>query len=234
MELTPKPRFAILTLAIGGDFCRDLEPLLASKRDYATRHGYTYVQGGAEHWDRERPIAWSKIPFLLDFIRREGANYDYIWLSDADVYITNPDQPLTVLLERIGMPDWAELTMNVDSWGNVNSGNMLLRPTDFVVEYFKRVWSEARDIYHIWYENKAMIDVYEAHPEYKARIYFVRDVRAFNAYVNGRAGAEMWQHGDFLVHFAGVYDTGAMMGAVKAIQTGRTPRIQLGPGPQAQ
>jgi len=55
-------------------------------------------------------------------------------------------------------------------------------------------------------------------------------VRAFNAYVNGRVGTEMWQHGDFLVHFAGVYATGAMLDAVRAIQTGRTPRIQLGPG----
>jgi hypothetical protein len=233
MEAQSTPRFAILTLAIGGDFCRDLAPLLESKRAYAARYGYTYVQGGAEYWDRERPIAWSKVLFLLDFIQREGANYDYIWLSDADVYITNPDQPLTVLLERFAMPAWAEMTLNVDSWGNVNSGNMILRPSDWVIEYFKRVWADTRNIYHIWYENKAIIDLYEEYPEYKSRILFVRDTRAFNAYVNGRIGAELWQHGDFLVHFAGIYDTQVMLDAVKAIQAGRTPRIQLGPGPQA-
>jgi hypothetical protein len=230
MEPRTSPRFAILTLAIGGDFCRDLEPLLASKREYAKRHGYTYVQGGAEHWDRERPIAWSKVLFLLDFIRREEGNYDYIWLSDADVYISNPDQPLTVLLERIAMPDWAEMTLNVDSWGNVNSGNMLLRLSDWVVEFFKKVWSHTKDIYHIWYENKAIIDLYEAHSEYKSRILFVRDTRAFNAYVNGRPGTALWEQGDFVVHFAGVYDTRAMVDAVRTIQAGRTPRIQLGPG----
>ncbi len=230
MEPRTSPRFAILTLAIGGDFCRDLEPLLASKRAYAKRHGYTYVQGGAEHWDRERPIAWSKVLFLLDFIRREEGNYDYIWLSDADVYISNPEQPLTVLLERIGMPDWAEMTLNVDSWGNVNSGNMLLRPSGWVVEFFKKVWSHTQDIYHIWYENKAIIDLYEAHSEYKSRILFVRDTRAFNAYVNGRPGTALWEQGDFVVHFAGVYDTRVMVDAVRAIQAGRTPRIQLGPG----
>jgi hypothetical protein len=223
-----QPRFAILTLAIGGDFCRDLAPLLASKRAYAERHGYTYVQGGTEHWDRKRPIAWSKVLFLLDFIAREGRNYDYIWLSDADVYITNPEQPLTALLERIRMPAWADMTLNVDSWGNVNSGNMLLRPTDWVVEFFKRVWARTDAIYHIWYENKAIIDVYTERAEDKARIYFVHDVRAFNAYVNGRPGQPMWEHGDFLVHFAGVYDTRVMADAVLAIQAGKTPRIQLG------
>lgn len=224
-----KPRFAILTLAIGADFRRDLAPCLDSKRAYAAKHGYTYVQGGEEFWDRDRPIAWSKIPFLLDFLAKRAADFDYIWFSDADVYITNLDTPLTAV--SAVLPADRSLLLNVDSWGNVNSGNMLIRlaAADWLADYFRRVWGRTSDLYHIWYENKAMIDEYEATPADKARIEFHTNPKTFNAYLNGAAGMALWEPGDFLVHFAGVYNTAIMRSCVENIQAGGTPRV----GPQA-
>ena len=38
MTEEPKPKFAILTLAIGADFRRDLTACLESKRAYAAKH----------------------------------------------------------------------------------------------------------------------------------------------------------------------------------------------------
>lgn len=218
-------RFAILTLAIGADFRRDLVDCLESKRAYAAKHGYTYVQGGEEFWNRERPIAWSKIPFLLDFLKTRAADFDYIWFSDADVYITNPSIPLTAAL----MPADTNLLLNVDAWHNVNSGNMLMRlgasSTAWLADYFGRVWTRTGDMFHIWYENKAMIDEYEAQPADKALIYFNKDHKRFNAYLNGRPGEPLWTPGDFLVHFAGIYNTAIMKGCVENIKAGGTPRI---------
>ena len=218
-------KVAILTLAIGTDFCKDLEPCLASKRAYAARHGYTYIQGGAEYWDRGRPIAWSKIPFLLAFLRSEAAAaFDFIWFSDADVYITEPALPFDRVVVK--MPAEKHLMLNVDSWNNVNSGNMLMRlgsSTKFLIDYFMRVWSRTSDLYHIWYENKAMIDEYEAEPATKALIEFNRDVKLFNTYINGLPGAVLWTPGDFLVHFAGIYDTKKMRECVGKINDGALP-----------
>jgi hypothetical protein len=220
-------RFAILTLAIGADFRRDLVDCLESKRAYAVKHGYTYVQGGEEFWDRERPIAWSKIPFLLNFLKKRAADFDYIWFSDADVYITNPSIPLTEIAAL--MPAGTDLLLNVDAWHNVNSGNMLMRlgasGTTWLANYFSRVWERKADLYHIWYENKAMIDEYEAKPADKARIHFNKDHKRFNAYLNGRPGEPLWMPGDFLVHFAGIYNTAIMKGCVENIKAGGTPRI---------
>lgn len=219
-------KIAILTLAIGADFCKDLEPCLASKQAYATRHGYTYIQGGAEYWDRGRPVAWSKIPFLLSFLRSpEAAAFDFIWFSDADVYITGLDMPLDRVVAA--MPAAKNLMLNVDSWNNVNSGNMLMRlgagGTQFLIDYFTRVWNRTSDLYHIWYENKAMIDEYEAEPLTKALIEFNADVKLFNTYINGLPGAVLWQPGDFLVHFAGIYDTKKMRECVEKINAGVLP-----------
>lgn len=226
MTTTQSPRFAILTLAIGADFCRDLAECLDSKRAYAERHGYTYIQGGAEYWDRSRPVAWSKIPFLLEFLRgSQAASFDFIWFSDADVYITEP----SLTLDRVAqvMPADRYLMLNVDSWNNVNSGNMLMRlgagGINYLIDYFTRVWAHTTDLYHIWYENKAMIDEYEAVPATKSLIAFNEDVKLFNTYINGLPGAPKWQPGDFLVHFAGIYDTKKMRECVQKINDGVLP-----------
>jgi hypothetical protein len=81
----------ITTLVIGADYKKGLQTCLASKRAYAAKHGYSYIEGGEQFWDRKKPIAWSKIPFLLDVCRTapEGA---LIWQSDADVLITTPEK----------------------------------------------------------------------------------------------------------------------------------------------
>lgn len=223
----PEPKFAILTLAIGADFRRDLADCLASKHAYAAKHDYTYIQAGEEFWDRGRPIAWSKIPFLLDFLKTKSAEYDYIWFSDADVYITNHNILLTAVSSQ--MPANTDLILNVDAWTNVNSGNMLMRlggtSTTWLIDYFQRVWNRTNDLYHIWYENKAMIDEYEERLDDKAHIFFNRNHKLFNAYLNGRTGEPLWEPTDFLVHFAGIYNTNIMKQAIEQIKTGKIPRI---------
>ena len=51
----------------------------------------------------------------------------------------------------------------------------------------------------------------------------------FNAYLGGRKGERLWQPGDFLVHFAGVYDTKKMIALVAEMSAGRKPRIRVLP-----
>ena len=62
-----------------------MEPGLASKRAYAEKHGYDFITGGEDVWDRSRPIPWSK----FNFIRKYIDAYDYIFWSDADAIILN-------------------------------------------------------------------------------------------------------------------------------------------------
>jgi hypothetical protein len=51
----------------------------------------------------------------------------------------------------------------------------------------------------------------------------------FNAYLGGRRGERLWAPNDFLVHFAGVYDTKKMQGMIADIQAGKVPRIKVFP-----
>ena len=193
----------ILTLAIGADFRASLAPSLNSKRLYAARHGYTYIQGGEEFWDRERPIPWSKVAFVLHVLNTlpEG---ELVFLSDADVVITNPALRLEDQVCPL-LPLEKDLLMTIDACGHLNSGNMLMRNSAWLRDCWRRV-GEVKDLtYHIWWENAAMIRLLETVPADLAKTEITAEHIRFNAYLQGLPGQPLWSPGCFLVHFAGVY-----------------------------
>lgn len=220
------PPITVLTLAIGADFKRELAAALDSKRAWCERQGYQYIEGGEQYWDRERPIPWSKVAFVLDVLGRlpEG---ELVFLSDADVYITNPDVRLEDAAVPL-LPTEKDLLMTLDACGNVNSGNMLMRNTAWLRDWWRRV-GEQRDLtYHIWWENAAMIRLLGTVEEDMAKTVITREHWRFNAYLRGQAGERLWQPGDLLVHFAGVYDLASMRRLIGEIQAGGRPRLSMG------
>lgn len=65
---------------------------------------------------------------------------------------------------------------------------------------------------NIWWDNAAMIALFESNPADKAMIETCREHWKFNAYVFGPnnsasdSSARLYKPGDFLIHFAGVYE----------------------------
>jgi hypothetical protein len=206
----------IATLAIGEDYRRALAAGLASKEEYAARHGYYYEQGDEDFWDRTRPIPWSKVGFVLDLLSRtpEGS---FVFLSDADVLITNPvlrleDHVLPML------PAKKDLLITIDACGHINSGNMLMRNTAWLKDFWRRVGEQTDLTYHIWWENAAIIKLLETVPADFDKTEITTEHKRFNAYLQGLPGQPLWSPGDFLVHFAGVYDLGKMQGLMEELK----------------
>jgi hypothetical protein len=215
----------ITTLVIGADYTDAMEPCLKTKQSYAKKHGYTYIQGGSEFWDRTRPIAWSKINFLLDVCKKvpEG---ELIWQSDADVVITNPSY--TVEQQMLPeLPVDKDMVMTLDACGHINSGNILFRNTAWARDFWKRVGEQKQFTYHIWWENMAMIHLYETNPVDNQKIQITKKHKLFNAYLRGLEGEPLWTPGDFLVHFAGVYDLKQMAELAKRCLAGEVPRLSM-------
>lgn len=215
----------ILTLAIGADYKKNLEKALASKKTYAERHGYTYIQGDEGDWDRERPISWSKVPFLLKHLKSipEGA---LVWLSDADVYITNQSLKLEEHVVPL-LPSHKQMLMTFDSCGHVNAGNILMRNTAWTRDFWARVYQQTDVLYHIWWENAGILKLMEANESDRNQIEITNDCRRFNAYLMGLPNAPLWTPGDFLVHFAGVYDAKKMKECMEEIDAGKVPRLPM-------
>jgi hypothetical protein len=215
----------IVTLAIGHDFCKGLEECLNSKRNYADKHGYMYLQGGEEVWDRTRPIAWSKIPLMLSVLNglEDGA---LVWLSDADVLITNAELRLEDhILPHF--PEGKDMLMCIDACGHLNSGNMFMRNTAWLRDFWRRVGEQTDLLYHIWWENAAIIKLLELNSADLEHVEITADHTRFNSYLQGLPTQPLWTPGNFLVHFAGVYDVARMKTLVAAILDGRVPRLSI-------
>lgn len=215
----------ILTLVIGADYRKALEKALASKVFYAKQHGYTYIQGDEQFWDRDRPISWSKIPFLLKQLESipEG---ETVWLSDADVFITNPNLKLEDHVMPL-FPSDKHMLMTFDSCGHVNAGNILMRNTEWTRNFWRRVYEQTDCIYHIWWENAGILKLMEQNESDRNNIEITSDCKRFNAYLMGLPNAPLWEPNDFLVHFAGVYNAQKMSSLIDEILSGGVPRLSM-------
>ena len=215
----------ILTLAIGADYRKALRKALESKRIYAKKHGYTYIEAGEEFWDRHRPIAWSKVGFLLTTLNKLPDG-DLIWLSDADVFITNPDLRIEDHVLPL-LPSNKDLLFIYDACHHLNSGNLLMRNSKWLRDFWNRVNERTDCTYHIWWENMAMIKEMESNKEDREKIQVTNQHKRFNAYLMGLEGEPLWEPSDFLVHFAGVYNPVKMESFIEDIISGKVPRLSL-------
>jgi hypothetical protein len=218
-------KLTILTLAIGVDYRKSLAKALESKRSYAAKHDYNYIEGNEAWWDRTRPIAWSKVPFIIEQLSKlpEGA---LIWQSDADVLITNLDMRLEDNVLPL-LPEGKDMLLMFDACRHLNSGNILMRNTAWCRDFWKRVNERTEFTYHIWWENMAMIQIIEENAADRAKVEISNQHKRFNAYIMGCDGEPLWQPGDFLVHFAGVYDSAKMSRLIDEIESGKVPRLDM-------
>ena len=215
----------LLTLAIGEDFRKSLKRALDSKKNYCEKKGYEYILGNEQFWDRERPIPWSKIPFLLDVLEN-STDGEYIFLSDADVYITNMDFDIEKSIVPL-LPNGKDLLMTIDSCGHINDGNILIRNSAWSRDFWKRVSEQIDLLYHPWWENAAVIKLLELNSSDLAKTEITNKCTLFNAYIQGIPGMPLWTPGDFLVHFAGIYDVKRMNELIDEIDAGGTPRKEI-------
>ena len=215
----------ILTLVIGADYRKSLAKALESKRKYAQKHGYTYIQAGEESWDRSRPISWSKVPLLIKTL--SGLSEDaLLWISDADVLITNLDLRLEDHVLPL-LPAEKDLLLVNDACNHLNGGNIVMRNTKWTRDYWRRV--DARDdcTYHIWWESMAIIKLLEENTSDREKVQITNQHKRINAYVMGLPDQPLWSPGDFLVHFAGVYKPEKMSALIDDIEAGKVPRLDM-------
>jgi len=215
----------ILTLAIGVDYRKSLKKALDSKRIYANKHGYKYIEANEESWDRTRPVAWSKVDLVLTYLNKLPDG-ELVWLSDADVLITNMDLKVEEHVLPL-LPPEKDLLFIYDACHHLNSGNVLMRNSPWLRDFWTRVNNRTEFTYHIWWENMAMIKIMEENKNDQNKIQVTNKHKLFNAYIMGLPNEPLWEQGDFLVHFAGIYDSDKMSRFIEEIESGKTPRLLL-------
>lgn len=181
------------TLVIGEDYRQNLSECLESKRVYASKHGYHYFQGDEKFWNRSRPISWSKIDFLKKIFDTvpDGTLF---WMSDADVYITNMEIDFMKTVAPL-LPPEKDMLMTFDSCGHINAGNILYRVTPWTRAFLKAVDALAENptlLNHVWWENGAIMHLFNTYPEIRTKIEITLDTRTFNGYIMGFEEKNHW------------------------------------------
>jgi glycosyltransferase involved in cell wall biosynthesis len=162
-----------------------------NKSRYAARYGYALVVCG--NLAPERNIAWSKIRGVQALL---GQGFDWVFVMDADVIITNPAIRLEALID-----DVFDLIITRDENG-FNAGNFFVRNGPETREFFGRVWETREfeaDCPAILESQEAIARALQYRPPSFVKI---AAQRQFNAYWAAREGN--WEPGDFLIHFAGM------------------------------
>ena len=223
------PRIAIITMVIGADYEKSMEPGLKTKRDYAQKHGYDFHVGGKEVWDRTRPIPWSKFNFILKHLD----NYDYLFWSDADVIFLRQDLSLESHILPL-LPPNKDLLWSRDACNHTNNGHLLIRGrSQWVREFFKRAYDQTDLIHHIWWDNAAMDRLHQTVPTDMEKMETCNNHWLFNAFIYGPKNTaddtttRLYKHGDFLVHFAGVYDLWNIYRLMKYVESQANKNLPL-------
>jgi tetratricopeptide (TPR) repeat protein len=197
-------RIAILTLSIGDQYTRSIEPGLKSKLQYAQRWGYSNIVSGVEHHDHSRPLAWSKLGFWLSYL--DANEYDFLWLSDADSIITNPEVSIEDIIDLVFEDKQIQGVWWEDVFGNKNSGQMLVRTKSAAVRQWLTEADSQQDLTdHEWWENIALTRVWDRNKHFQNVIRVRTDYKLINAYL-GPSPEKNWTPSCFVLHYAGLKD----------------------------
>lgn len=192
-------KIAIVTVVIGSSYYEATSPGVLSKQDYCKQHGYDFICY-TESLDPSRPHAWQKIKAVQDSL----SSYDWIFWSDADSIIMDSN----ILLESL-IDEKYSFIIAYDNFAKVvNSGQFLIKNSDWSYDFLENVYRREDCIYHPWWENAAIIKEIEASKSIGSFVKIIeqRRMNSFAFEVCGDCKECCYQNGDFIIHFPSIRD----------------------------
>ena len=190
-------QFDVATMSIGEWYQHVTQPSYDNKAAYCERHGYRF-HAYTESLDTSRPIPWSKVLIILEIM--EDPDCEWVFWTDADSLIMNSKIKLKYFLD-----DRYDMIVASD-FNGINTGQFFIRNCKWSKDFLARVYAKEEFINNGWWEQAAIIDLYN-NADSKDRDHIkVLKQRAMNSYV-----PEMffdknvyWHPDDFIIHFAGI------------------------------
>ena len=158
------------------------EVALASKEEYGKRWALDVASFEHDPIELDAHPAWYKVNMLIYFMQRVEEGH-VLWMTDADLCITNMGYPPPT------MPENSVLHMWYDG-KTLNSGSMLVRNCQETRDFFEKIWSDRHKPYACW-EQCAIVSrrnelsglTLDNSPKWQPNVY-----------------AHKWRVGDFTCH----------------------------------
>lgn len=182
-------KFLILTL-VDENFADVGAISTPNKRAYAERYGYAF-RLETERLDRARAASWNKILSIAHYL----PGYDYVFWTDADSLIMNPEIRLESITEGV-----REDLIFTKYEGRLQAGQFLVRNSPFSRDFLARVYTQHEFVNHIHWEQAAITALLKD-PRDAGHVRYV-EPRLLNSFVH--PDLRTYQPGDFIAHFAGL------------------------------
>lgn len=154
-------KIAVLSLAIGNEYKKVVEPSQKTKRLYCQIHGYDYIEDESVY-DNTRPIPWSKILLIQKYL----PNYDYIVWIDADAMIMDNKQKLEDKIQLMGEKD----IMCLEHYKDISTGVLFIKNTAYSMAFMDRLYSKKEFTNSPNWEQDAFIHMWETEADSKEHI----------------------------------------------------------------
>lgn len=225
-----KPRIALLTVIIGEKYFNRYKNAIKIKQDYCKYNNYDFIFEYIKDENEIKPkmgnkkLGWIKIHKLYELLYT--CNYDYIFLSDADVVITNRDKRIEDLIIKYNLINHSCLLTT--DYNTINTGNVIWRYCSDTINILNQMLEigEKQCRYDIRkpflpkgiYEQPNLIYLYNKEIEIRKQIKIIPQYE-LNSYskvcpklllpnvlpkIMGKPNRCNWKEGDFLIHFAGM------------------------------
>jgi hypothetical protein len=209
-----------MVMAIGNEW---YNPIVRANRElYCQRHGYhlMYVDKWSAPFKHWLTAHWAKVSEVLRVFDQQ-LPYDWIWLTDSDVFIMDVTKPIEDVIEsaverkRLNETNASrEQILNRTDFviardGNIlSTGSWLVRCTNYSMHIFREIWLYRYDKfssnYVEWQENAVLVYLTRIMPELNDHIALStqKEMNAFfNTSYESQAGHYQYEPGDFVVHF---------------------------------
>ena len=103
--------------------------------------------------DKSRPPSWSKVLALKE-VMAEG--WDFAWWVDADSFPV--DMGIDVARGLVDLPRDVEMVLCTNG-SHLEANTFIVRNSEWCREFLDEVWRRDGELYHAWWEQKAMIDI---------------------------------------------------------------------------
>lgn len=214
-----KKNIAMLTVISGDEYFERYKDAIEIKRDYCNYHNYEFLFCRS---DNKQSIknGWLKIYFMLKNLKK----YDYIFLSDGDVVITNKDKRIEDLINIYNCKAYCCLVTT--DYNSINTGNIIWKNCEKSYELLNKIFDLKDDIRYSLktpfipkgiYEQPSFIYYYNLSEEYRKLIKIIPQFE-INSYtdcfpqlknpnvipiIDNIENRCNHNDNDFLIHFAG-------------------------------
>ncbi|KAJ3043308.1 hypothetical protein HDV00_005311 [Rhizophlyctis rosea] len=220
----PKPRIAIITLDFYDISPQWMGPAITSKLNFCTRHNYTCMVFTKRLHDENIAKVWDKIYLAQQILPL----YDWLWILDADSYLTNANITLESVIARSQSLHRGDEDMDViisRDENALNCGSFFLRNSPWTRSMVDMWWAMRKEqfpLWDAWFEQAALIRMYDndlfgfrqhtsvvpqhfinSYPPYKGDA--MKELRAMGKYRNATTKDWWWRPGDLVMHGPGFY-----------------------------